>query len=163
MIFISIYVKFFLKFDVIHDFSVLLRTGSNLADINRFPSLLEIKCLYPYFLSVTLLHITNPFTLIIFVYQQRYQEIYVPRSKNQWVKRQGGRGQWAVYYTSPQSCIIRFLIRWLNNFGDYFDWLVHFRTFQPLTVICRRGNFVYNHRGCTSIYRPLSYPFRSLI
>ena len=36
---------------------------------------------------------------------------------------QGGKGHCAVYYTSPQS----FLIRWLNNFRDFmikFDWLV---------------------------------------
>ena len=32
-----------------------------------------------------------------------------------------------------------------------------------LILICRRDNFVYHHLGCTSIYRPLSYPFRSLI
>ena len=35
--------------------------------------------------------------------------------------------------------------------------------FQQLIVIYRLGNFVYNHWGCTSIYRLLSYPFRSLI
>ena len=36
------------------------------------------------------------------------------------------------------------------------------QTFQPLVVIYRRGNFMYqNYWGCTSIYRPLSYPFRS--
>ena len=28
------------------------------------------------------------------------------------------RGQWAFYYTSSQS----FLIRWLNNFGDYSEF-----------------------------------------
>ena len=31
-------------------------------------------------------------------------------------------GQWAVYYTSPQSFIIRFLICWLNNFGDFSEF-----------------------------------------
>ena len=36
------------------------------------------------------------------------------------------------------------------------------KTFQPLIVIYRRDNLVYNHCGCTSIYWPLSYPFRSL-
>ncbi len=34
--------------------------------------------------------------------------------------------------------------------------------FQPLILIYRRDNIVYYHWGCTSIYRPLSYPFRSL-
>ena len=33
---------------------------------------------------------------------------------------QGGRGHWTVYYTSPQSFIIAFLIRWPNNFGDFY-------------------------------------------
>ena len=28
-------------------------------------------------------------------------------------------GQWAVYYTSPQSFLKCFLIHWLNNFGDF--------------------------------------------
>ena len=31
------------------------------------------------------------------------------------VINQEGRGQWGVYCTSPQSCIIP----WLNNFGDF--------------------------------------------
>ena len=34
--------------------------------------------------------------------------------------------------------------------------------FQSLILIYRRGNFMYHHWGCTSIYWPLSYPFRSL-
>ena len=32
---------------------------------------------------------------------------------------QGGRGHWAIYYTSPQVFTITFLIRCLNNFGDF--------------------------------------------
>ena len=36
------------------------------------------------------------------------------------------------------------------------------QTFQFLIVIYKRGNFVNHYVGCTSIYRPLSYPFRSL-
>ena len=28
---------------------------------------------------------------------------------------------------------------------------------------CNLQNFVYHHWGCTSIYQPLSYPFRSLV
>ena len=31
-------------------------------------------------------------------------------------------GQWAVYYTSPQSFIKRFLISWINNFGDFSEF-----------------------------------------
>ena len=40
-------------------------------------------------------------------------------------QRERERGKWAVYYTSPQSLIITFLIRWLNNFKTVvnFDWL----------------------------------------
>ena len=34
--------------------------------------------------------------------------------------------------------------------------------FQPLILVYGRKNFVYNHWACISIYRPLSYPFRSL-
>ena len=34
---------------------------------------------------------------------------------------QGGTGHWAVYYTSPQSIIIFFLIRWRSNFGNYYS------------------------------------------
>ena len=32
---------------------------------------------------------------------------------------QGERGNWAVYYTSPQSFKLTFSYRWLNNFGDF--------------------------------------------
>ena len=36
------------------------------------------------------------------------------------------------------------------------------KTFQTLIVIYGRCNFVYHHWKCTSIYRSLCYPFRSL-
>ena len=29
------------------------------------------------------------------------------------------RGKWAVYYTRPQSYLIAFLIRWLQNFEEF--------------------------------------------
>ena len=61
------------------------------------------------------------------------------------------KGQWTVCYISPQSFIIRFLIRWLNNFFI----LEIFISFQSLIVIYKRNNFVYHHWGCTSIYQPL--------
>ena len=44
--------------------------------------------------------------------------------------------------------LLRFLIRWLGNFVDFFKnltgWFIKFnvRTFQPLIVIYRSGNFV---------------------
>ena len=47
------------------------------------------------------------------------------------------------------------LIGWLTKLSV--------RTFQQLSLIHIRGNFVYHHWGFTSIYRLLSYPFRSLI
>ena len=68
-----------------------------------------------------------------------------------------GRGHWALYYTSPQSLIITFSIRQLNNLEDYYSiligWFIQFsvKKFQPLIVIYRMGNFVYHHLGCTSI------------
>ena len=43
---------------------------------------------------------------------------YVLNMYYKYVKRQRERGQLAVYYTSPQSFKLCFLIRWLNNFGD---------------------------------------------
>ena len=61
------------------------------------------------------------------------------------------------------GCLLRFLIRWINNLAWRlllnFYWL-SFQMFQPLIVLYRRGNFVYHHWRCTSIYRTLSYPFR---
>ena len=32
------------------------------------------------------------------------------------------RGQWAVYYTSPQSFFLLAFINWLNNFGDFGEF-----------------------------------------
>ena len=77
------------------------------------------------------------------------------------------REHWAVYYTSPKV-LLSFLIRWRNNFGNFYwiliGWFIKlsFQTFQPLILIYRRVNFVYPYWGWTSIYRLLSYPFRSL-
>ncbi len=31
----------------------------------------------------------------------------------------GGRGHWAVFYTSPQRLSI---VPWLNNFGDFIEF-----------------------------------------
>ena len=81
---------------------------------------------------------------------------------------QGGRGHWTVHYTSPQSFIVKFSYLsagqlWgllLSLLVDLFIQL-SVQTFQPLIVIYRTGSFVHHHWGCTSIYWPLSYPFRS--
>ena len=36
------------------------------------------------------------------------------------------------------------------------------QTFEPLIIIYRRGNFVYQHCGYASVHEPVSYPVRSL-
>ena len=36
-------------------------------------------------------------------------------------------------------------------------------SFHPFILIYKRGNIVYNHCGCKSIFPPLSYPFRFLV
>ena len=62
-----------------------------------------------------------------------------------------------------------FNIRWLNNFRHFhwilIGWFINLsvQRFQPLWTFYRSRSFVYYLRRCTSIYRPLSYPFRSLI
>ena len=68
------------------------------------------------------------------------------------------------FYTSPQSIIITFsytLAYQLCGLLLNFAWLVYL-TFQPPIVIFRRANFVYHQWECTWIFRPLSYPFRSV-
>ena len=82
------------------------------------------------------------------------------------MSKQGERGHWAVFYTSPQSFKITFfLLVGLTTLVIYcmlIGWL-SVKTFQPLIVIFIMGNFVYRHWGCTSMYRLLSYRLRSLI
>ena len=74
------------------------------------------------------------------------------------------RGHWAVYFTSPQNFKIRFLYVGITTLGNLICWFIKlcFQTFEPLNIIYRRGNIVYQFLGCISIYRPLSYPFRFL-
>ena len=60
----------------------------------------------------------------------------------------------------PKVSLQHYLIRWLKNLATFDFFLVPIC--QPIILIYRRGNFVYHHLGCTSIYRPLSYPTRSL-
>ena len=72
------------------------------------------------------------------------------------------RGQWAVDYTNPS--FTKTFIRWLNIFRDLlnFNWWcfnkLSVKTFQPLIFNYRRCNFVYQHWGFTSIYRPCLIP-----
>ena len=73
---------------------------------------------------------------------------------------QGGRGHWAVYYTSPQNFILTFsysLARQLWGLGCGCFIKSRVRTFQLLIVervICV---------SLLSIYRTISYPFRFLV
>ena len=70
---------------------------------------------------------------------------------------QGGRGQWAVYYNSPQSILIYFLIVGLPTLGTFIEfWLVGLLSFK------RRDNLVYHHWECT-LYINLSAIVLSLM
>ena len=81
---------------------------------------------------------------------------------------QGGWGHWAVYYTGS----LKFYINILLFVGSTtlgtkvnFHWLDHSaECSNVLTTNCnlQKANFVYNQCECSWIYRPLSYPFRSL-
>ena len=57
----------------------------------------------------------------------------------------------------PKVLYYCFIIRWLNNYGDYYliliGWFINLnlKHFPVLTVIYRRGDFVYHHLGCTSM------------
>ena len=82
---------------------------------------------------------------------------------------QRGRGHWAVYYTSPQSFITTFLYLLTQQFCGLlrnFYWLVNLvECLNDLTTNfnLQKGYFCkIVIGGCTSIYRPLSYHFRSL-
>ena len=72
-----------------------------------------------------------------------------------------------LLHQSPNFNNNVYLFVGLTTFGLLLnlDWLVHYvdcPNFYPLIVIYRRVNFVYHYLGCTSISRPLSYPFRSM-
>ena len=75
---------------------------------------------------------------------------------------QGGRWHWTLNYTGIQSFITP-LAYLLSQKLYYFYWILiggfiklSVQAFLPLILIFRRGNFVYHHWRCTSIYRPLS-------
>ena len=83
-------------------------------------------------------------------------------------QREREREDNGLFITLVPKVLQSFFIRWLDNFGDFYWILIGLliklsdQTFQPLILIYRIGNFVYQHWGYTSIYRLLSYPFRSL-
>ena len=76
----------------------------------------------------------------------------------------GGGGVIRLLITVPNVFIFVGKQHW-GILLHFLNWFIKLsgQTFQPLILIYRRGNFVYHHWECTSIYRPLSYPFRSLV
>ena len=84
------------------------------------------------------------------------------------IQERGGRRQGLFITQVPKVLWWRFLICWYQNIGDFY-WMIGWfikvsvHSFQPTVVIYRWGNFVYHNWGCTSNYRPLSYPFILLL
>ena len=56
-------------------------------------------------------------------YRDIYKKIRTIMSINSVTKQREG-GQWAVFYTSPQSFIITFSYSLANNFGDFSEFLL---------------------------------------
>ena len=82
------------------------------------------------------------------------------------MQEQEGRGNWAIYYTSPHNFIITFsysLDQQLLGPSLDYNWLVHEVLCTNVSTPNFRDIFVYHHWVCALIYRPLSYPFRSLM
>ena len=78
---------------------------------------------------------------------------------------QRDKGQLAVITLVPKVLTFSYwLAKQLWGLWILIGWFIKLsvQTFQPIIGIYRRGNFVYNHYICTSIYWLLSYPFRSL-
>ena len=80
--------------------------------------------------------------------------------------REGG-DIWLLVHWSP-SFINTFSYSLAFNFR-YFNYILIFwfkklivQTLLPLILIYRKSISIYHHCRCTSIYQPLSYPFRSL-
>ena len=103
---------------------------------------------YPNFLSqqIRLLYMGNRFYYIFYSFNGF---------------RQRGKVQWTVNYTGTYPKF------YYHVFLDGPKTFLLFQnssvqTLQPIVIVCRRGNFVYQNARCTSIYRPLSYPFRYL-
>ena len=81
---------------------------------------------------------------------------------------QGGKGHWTLNFTGTQSFIttLSHLLAqkhwvYLLDFVGWFQ-ISSVQTFQPIALIYRKGNFVYQHWVSISIYHALSYPLRSL-
>ena len=84
------------------------------------------------------------------------------------VVNQGGMGHCAVYYTSPQRFVITFscmLAQQLWGLSLDFNWLVNQVKCPNVSTTNYNllgGQFCLALWGFSSIYLPLSYPFRSL-
>ena len=79
---------------------------------------------------------------------------------------QGGREE--LYFTLVPKVLLAHIFCLIKSFR-YFNCILiswfqtrSVQTFPSIILINRIGNFVHHHRGCVSIYRPLSYPLRSL-
>ena len=63
-------------------------------------------------------------------------------------------GDWAVYYTGPQSFLITFSYSLAQQLWAliiiFIGWIIKLsvKTFQPLIVNYRRSNFIYCHCRC---------------
>ena len=88
------------------------------------------------------------------------------------MKIQREKGDNGLFITQvPKVLQERFLISWFNNFGDFKSilngWIRYYVQCSNISTInCYLERIIlckYNHCGCTSIYRSLSYPFRSQI
>ena len=132
--------------------------------------ILVISCQYScsFYLKFKLkwqtLKITKPLKIKVYVFWS-----ITDRQTDQWITRcayiirifHGEWGQW--------GCLLHYFPKFYNNVFSLVSIttlgtcpISCVLTFQPLTLIYRRGYSVYHNWGRTSIYRPLSYPFRSL-
>ena len=82
-------------------------------------------------------------------------------SKHLYINIQGVWEHWTSLKLFSYSLVYQLWGLLLNWIGWSIQLSV--QAFQLLIVSYKRGNFVNHHLSCTSIYWPLSYPFRSLI
>ena len=119
-----------------------------------------VTCSYfcPFFLN----DFFCPFALYFFLQKLPYPTLYF-YSLFSW-ERGGTIG--CLINKSPKFYINGFLFVRLTTLGTLIEflYLCCFIMFSiivsTIILINRRVNFVYHHWGCTSIYRPLSYPIR---
>ena len=75
-------------------------------------------------------------SIYVLLFNKNFSFLYISEYISFW---QEGRGLGAVNFTSSQSFIITFYIRWLDNFGNLywiiFDWLVHLVLYPNVSTI----------------------------